>query len=320
MCYGGRAGVMLAVLVISNSAIAQRTGSSNAAKQDDQVEVADGALRPIISEVLFAVPKGSEGDANGDGVRSATGDEFVEIYNPHDKAIQMKGYRLNDGTPAGAKKNSASPSKSEKKEDTGTPKDSNGARTDNDREHVPFEFVFPEFELGPGQVAVVFNGFESNLTGEVGTAAKAAKVHEKFHGAFVFNAAMASQYAALSNTHDLVQLVSPEGEAIETVTWDYRDNNKGAGGSGGGKGSKAKNDPNAQHIVDKRGDKSGGVVRILPNIRLGSAQVTSVDGEFMSHVAAQGAAFSPGEFKPETDVKEGAKKGKDASKKSDPDD
>lgn len=298
------AGLALATLAVSTSAIAQSTGS---AKQDDQKKPADGALRPLITEVLFSVPKGTEGDANGDGLRSATGDEFVEIYNPHDKPIQMKGYRLSDGTPATAKKNSGKPEKQEKKDDAGKSKD---GQQSEEREHVPFEFVFPEFELGPGQVAVVFNGFESNLTGEIGTASKAAKANDKFHNAFVFNAAMTTQFAAFSNTHDLVQLLSPEGEAVETVTWDYRDNDKS------GKNSKNKNDPNAQHVVDKHGEKSGGVVRILPNIRVGSAQILTVEGDFVSHVAAKGAAFSPGEFSPEKD----AKKSKDESKKSNPDD
>src|SRR5690606_27204449 len=37
---------------------------------------------PQITEVLFNVPSGAKGDANGDGERDATGDEFIEIANP----------------------------------------------------------------------------------------------------------------------------------------------------------------------------------------------------------------------------------------------
>ncbi len=51
---------------------------------------------PLITEVLYAVPTGDTGDANGDGKRSATGDEFVEIVNPHDKPIDLRGYVIAD--------------------------------------------------------------------------------------------------------------------------------------------------------------------------------------------------------------------------------
>src|SRR5262245_25585994 len=51
---------------------------------------------PLISEVLYAVPSGPRGDANADGVRDAIGDEFIELVNPHDKPIQLKGYKLLD--------------------------------------------------------------------------------------------------------------------------------------------------------------------------------------------------------------------------------
>ena len=47
---------------------------------------------PLITEILYAVPKGDAGDANQDGKRSPTGDEFVELINPHDKPINLKGY------------------------------------------------------------------------------------------------------------------------------------------------------------------------------------------------------------------------------------
>ena len=44
---------------------------------------------PMITEVLFAVPTGDGGDASGDGSRHVSGDEFIELVNPHDKAIQV---------------------------------------------------------------------------------------------------------------------------------------------------------------------------------------------------------------------------------------
>ena len=51
---------------------------------------------PLITEVLYAVPSGDRGDANGDGTRDAVGDEFIELVNLHDRPIQLKGYTLMD--------------------------------------------------------------------------------------------------------------------------------------------------------------------------------------------------------------------------------
>lgn len=307
------------LIALSGSAIAQSAGSATTPSHPkDKPSSEDATPRLIISEVLFNVPKGSEGDANGDGIRSATGDEFVEVFNASDKPVQLKGYRLRDGAPTAPKKDSSKSSDAKK-----TEKNQDNDAQSNEHENVPFDFTFPELELAPGKIAVVFNGYESNITGEVGTTIKAAEPNDKFHGAFIFNAEMASSYAAFSNTHDLVQLISPEGNAVETVTWDYRDNDKG-GSSQGGRGarggdSKAKPSDRQQdqrYVSDKHGEKAGGVVRSLPTIRLGSAQIRTVKGEFFSHISAKGAAFSPGEFSPENE----AKTPKDASKKSNPDD
>lgn len=61
-------------------------------------------LRPAvrINEVLFDVPADDagtpalEGDINGDGVRSARGDEFIEIVNAGSDTASIGGYRLAD--------------------------------------------------------------------------------------------------------------------------------------------------------------------------------------------------------------------------------
>ncbi len=53
---------------------------------------------PLITEILYAVPPGAAGDAGQDGKRSATGDEFIELFNPHDKPINLKGYVLVDAS------------------------------------------------------------------------------------------------------------------------------------------------------------------------------------------------------------------------------
>ena len=49
---------------------------------------------PQITEVLFNVPSESTGDANKDGVRHAAGDEFIELANPFDSPVNLKGYVL----------------------------------------------------------------------------------------------------------------------------------------------------------------------------------------------------------------------------------
>jgi uncharacterized protein (TIGR03437 family) len=52
------------------------------------------ALTLAINEVLADPPGGAVGDANRDGVRSASQDEFVEIVNASDEDIDLGGYRL----------------------------------------------------------------------------------------------------------------------------------------------------------------------------------------------------------------------------------
>lgn len=151
------------------------------------VECAVPFPHPIITEVLFAVPPGEAGDANGDGKRHVSGDEFVELHNPHAKAIQLRGYTLTD---------SNAPDKGQLK------------------------FVFPTLELPPGGMVVVFNGFQCSWFGPVGDEKAAASAgNERFGGAWVFTMKAASQYVAFSNTGDHVLLTAPDGTAVHRVSW-----------------------------------------------------------------------------------------------------
>jgi hypothetical protein len=50
----------------------------------------------VINEYLADPPEGSQGDANGDGVRSASQDEFIEVVNRTAEAIDLAGYKLSD--------------------------------------------------------------------------------------------------------------------------------------------------------------------------------------------------------------------------------
>lgn len=150
---------------------------------------ADAALpfpHPIIVEVLYAVPT-ADGDANGDGRRHVSGDEFVELYNPHDKPIQLRGYKLTDSNPP-------------------------------DKGQV--RFVFPVFELPPGGVVVLFNGFQCSWFGPVGDEkAPPAATNDRFGEAWVFTMKAPSQYVAFSNSGDHVLLTAPDGSAVHRVSW-----------------------------------------------------------------------------------------------------
>lgn len=183
---------------------------------------------PLITEVLASVPSGPRGDANGDGTRDAIGDEFIELVNPHDKPIQLKGYMLVDSdawAPGAAKPGTAGkPTPGAKPTDKPAAPDEKPAATPRDpgtdSTRAELRFVFPEMELKPGQVVVVFNGYHQKFTGPVGDAAKApAGPNEKFHDAMVFSMKNESPYAALANEADFVLLVAPDGKPIHVVKW-----------------------------------------------------------------------------------------------------
>ncbi len=150
-------------------------------------EIAVPFPHPMITEVLYAVRGGEAGDANADGKRHVSGDEFIELYNPHDRPIQLRGYKLTDSNPA----------------DKGQ-----------------LRFMFPLLELPPRGVVVVFNGFQCSWFGPVGDEkAAAAATNERFGGAWVFTLKAATQYVAFSNSGDHVLLTAPDGTAVQRVSW-----------------------------------------------------------------------------------------------------
>jgi PKD repeat protein len=67
-------------------------GASDSISQEITVAL---SARVILNEVL-ADPPLSTGDANGDGVRNATQDEFVELYNTEPHAVDLSGWRISD--------------------------------------------------------------------------------------------------------------------------------------------------------------------------------------------------------------------------------
>jgi lamin tail-like protein len=75
--------------------------SSDAASAPDAAAACGAARAPgsgdlMINEVLADPPIGTAGDANQDGTRSSTDDEFVEIANISSNAILLEGVVLSD--------------------------------------------------------------------------------------------------------------------------------------------------------------------------------------------------------------------------------
>jgi hypothetical protein len=56
----------------------------------------DGEL--VLNEVLVDVPAGPDGDANGDGIRDAFDDEFVELVNASDHTLDITGVAIGNGS------------------------------------------------------------------------------------------------------------------------------------------------------------------------------------------------------------------------------
>lgn len=52
----------------------------------------------IINEVLYDPADGITGDANGDGIRDANQDEFIEFFNSTANSINLSGFTISDAT------------------------------------------------------------------------------------------------------------------------------------------------------------------------------------------------------------------------------
>ncbi len=146
---------------------------------------------PVITEILFDTP--SEvlgGDANLDGAWTSLGEEFVELVNPHDRAIDIGGYSISDTHP--------------------------DAR-------YTLGFVIPEgARLEPGERLVVFNGFRQTVEmpgpyGDRRTLATAP--NENFGGAYVYSAKNITSTRAFTDTGDVCVLRDPDGAVIELIEW-----------------------------------------------------------------------------------------------------
>ena len=150
---------------------------------------------PLITEVLYNVPTGENGDANKDGTRQVAGDEFVEVVNPHDKPINLSGYTISDMTAM-------------EKTSAGKPKGN------------AIKWAFPPLTLKPGQVAVVFNGNASTIAAPAGDSSAAPpKANDAFGGAWVFTMRQPTDKVAFANTADWVMLSAPDGKPVQLIKW-----------------------------------------------------------------------------------------------------
>lgn len=149
---------------------------------------------PQITEVLFNVPTESTGDANRDGERHAAGDEFIEVANPHDSSVNLKGYvlfnRRSSFTGAGG-----------------------GVR-----------FAFPEVDLPAHAVCIVFNACDATLQEPFGTTTQPPeKGNSEFNGVMVFSMENTSKQRAMNNAGDWIALAAPDGTIVDCVSWGEPD-------------------------------------------------------------------------------------------------
>jgi len=175
-------------------AIAIGAAAAGASLGELEAEHPIPAPHPVITEVFYDVPAPGPGDANRDGFAAVVGDEFVELFNPHDEAIELAGYVVTDLHP---------------------------------EERMRFRFAFPEpTRLEPGQAAVVFNGHAQLRAmpepyGDVRTPASGP--NEAFGGALVYSAKTILPSRSFNEHGDLVVLMAPDGQAVDVVAWGAPD-------------------------------------------------------------------------------------------------
>ena len=126
----------------------------------------------IVNEVLFDPPNLAAGDANGDGVRSASEDEFIEFVNDSNTPVDLSGFTLYDETSLG----------------TNTPRHTFPANT-----VVPAKGVYVLF--GGGKPAGSFGGAQVGVTTtgdmNLSNAADAITIKDKSGNVFLtFNSAV----------------------------------------------------------------------------------------------------------------------------------
>ncbi|GAB4196615.1 MAG: hypothetical protein Tsb002_30080 [Wenzhouxiangellaceae bacterium] len=132
----------------------------------------------IISEILVDPANGPNGDANGDGARSATDDEFIEILNTGVTAVDISGWTLSD------------------------------AATPSSVRHV-----FPAGTIIPARdAAVVFGG--GSPTGSFGTAMAGGRVFTASSGGLSLNNSNGQSVTLADDAGQIVQTVTYTSDAL----------------------------------------------------------------------------------------------------------
>ncbi len=86
------AGTVLTLAVrISDGSLVEQTN-------DREVTIASGASDVVLNEILADPPAELAGDANGDGIRDTSDDEFVELFNGGAAPVDIGGWVLHDAT------------------------------------------------------------------------------------------------------------------------------------------------------------------------------------------------------------------------------
>ena len=226
---------------------------------------------PIITEVLYAVPSGAGGDANKDGKREGSGNEFIELGNPHEKAIQRCGYTLTDSQEAGKGQ---------------------------------MKFTFPAMELPPGGVVVVFNGMNSTWSGPVGDSKAPPPPpgkNEGFGGAWVFSMKNVNSKIALGNQGDQVLLSAPDNTPVQRVYWSEEGPVKEEAAPAApapAEAVKPGTTPPAPPAKTVKAKAKPLVEDFAPLVQKTSVHRDSVfaTGRFVSHLDSEHAAYSPGVY------------------------
>lgn len=146
---------------------------------------------PVITEILYDVPtRALGGDANQDGEWTSLGEQFVELLNPHDEAIELGGYSISD-------------------------------THREDRYH--YRFVIPDGTLlEPGQTLLIFNGFRQTEQMPAPYGDKrtpCSEPNEAFHGAIVYSVKNLTSTRAFSTQGDICALRDPNGNVVELIEW-----------------------------------------------------------------------------------------------------
>lgn len=270
-----------AARVIATPAILIAAPLLLAAAPDDSSR--DAASPIIITELLYNVPPGMDGDATADGTRDAVGDEFIELHNISDQPVSLRGWTITNRLRSPRDDADHDTSDADSNSKTGgkqrTPSTPRAARG--------VSFTFPTFDLPPRGTVVVFNGLDSKIPGPAGDARKApSKPNDNFSGAYVFTMDNEAKFNAFNNTADYALLSDKSGRPIECILWGKPDADPPA---------------STPRTTTVKGDPKGSITREPSN-----------DDDLIPHCKLDGTPLSPGRIAKRDLEKEPPRKKPDA--------